>query len=323
MNAIPGEQKLIEVLAGESGLIDDITLFISIISPIILFILYKRKVNGYKEENTRDENRGISEGWILCKSFHEKGLADRYKEKLDNMVRQYIGTETGDKSSLASDKLKTDFILKEFERYSDLFKENEILGERRVNIFLTLITSILSAIGLTIVATNFELSDGIQKNIVLFGSFILLFLFFYGMFTLRRIVGRNVDTDEYKIKLDVIRMVFKVGVYDEITRSRRKIIRKSLGFQRGGFAETIKLLNSVLVGSAYVGLWIYPILSSQDSLQDLLSRMVLAFFIGFVGAWVSQTIFVNYFYINDEEWKIRAVLRDKHERFDENDIGKT
>jgi len=61
------------------------------------------------------------------------------------------------------------------------------------------------------------------------------------------LVYRNVATDEYKVELDIIRIGFNVKPSKPI-KIRRRDLKKAVRLGNGGITETVKLLNSLIMG---------------------------------------------------------------------------
>lgn len=117
-------------------------------------------------------------------------------------------------------------------------------------------------------------------------------LFFFGLVTLRRIIRRNVITDDYKVELDTINAIFGITTGD--IECREKVIKDSLSFGTGGYLETIKLLNSLIVGLICCIIWIY--------LEQPLNLFVfLPFMIGAAGGWCTQSLYTKMCYHKDEK----------------------
>jgi hypothetical protein len=209
-----------------------------------------------------------------------------------------------------------DILKKEYDRYSDLFKENETLGERRVSFYITLITTIISALGITTVATNLlsKTQIGTSNIFLSIVFFILIGLFLFGFVTHRRIIGRNVTTDNYLVDLDKIRIGIAGIRSPKPVKSRQKPL-KSVIFSvgKGGIVETIRVINSLIVGLICSVAWIYFL--------GLNSFIIVPFAIGMVGSWIDQCLYANMSYLHEEKGRIRVLhkknqLQEKNNRQD-------
>ena len=144
-----------------------------------------------------------------------------------------------------------ELMLAEYQRIKDAFAENEKDGNTRLNLFITLTTSLMSAFGITKQFENNEYT----------GTFffpVLLSLFFIGLFILRRLIHRNIITDIYKHKLDTIRAYFqsydpKLKEYQIFPsmeplshKDRVKQWEKWYSPGTGGYVPISVLLNSII-----------------------------------------------------------------------------
>lgn len=246
------------------------------------YIKRKEKIQQHKDED-EDYNK-----WLIDDTIAKTN----YDKELSNMKLQ---------------SRNEDFMMKEFDRYSDLFKENENLGERRVNFYLTLITSVIAALGITTFFSNLTSNTEIQtSSLLIFASFILFGLFMYGFVTLRRIIHRNVVTDDYKVKLDIIRKQFGIELNEPVPSRRKRVIKEGLWIGNGGIVETIRFLNSLIIGVVCSIIWLYP--ASQLE-QTVSLEVIIPFIIAFLGTWVGQTYFTNIYYIKEEKKKLRLIKK--------------
>ena len=225
----------------------------------------------------------------LAKKSKEYG--DQYRRKID---------PTG----ISATDDNRDFLIAKYGHFSNLFTENENLGEKRVSLFFTLLTSLTGAIGLsTIIGDSFSsgIFTVIKNEIFLFViSFLSLTLFFFGLVTLRRIIRRNVITDDYKVELDTINKIFGISKLGDIKLREEKITR-SLLFGRGGYLETIKLLNSLILGLICSIVWIY--------LNQSINLFVfLPFLIGAGGGWANQSLYIKMSYHKEEKNKSKEKI---------------
>jgi len=134
-------------------------------------------------------------------------------------------------------------LLAEYQYFTEAFWKNEEIGEKRVEFFITLTTAIIAGIVALITRTGTELSAGSVRQIAT-GALSAALLF--GLVTFLRMLQRNHVTDEFKDILDYIRERLKnrstnLAGYKLPFRSRKRLLR-------GGLAETVALMNSIIVG---------------------------------------------------------------------------
>ena len=141
-----------------------------------------------------------------------------------------------------------ELMLADYQRIKELFAENEKDGNTRINLFITLTTSLMSAFGITKQFENNEYTE------ILFFP-VLLSLFFLGFFILRRLIHRNINTDLYKQKFQKITEYFQI--YDPVLKNYQ-LFSPSENFNKerlkqwekwhspgtGGYVPIIVLLNS-------------------------------------------------------------------------------
>jgi hypothetical protein len=273
-------------------IVDIILFFIFAIAFGILFAINNKNSGDYTYNKNED---------CWSKASEEKELLNKYINKIEGAYNKRV-TQSVVNSSGQS--LNTSEIMKkEYDRYSDLFKENENLGERRVNFYITLITTIITALGITSIVSNissfpFQFA---KSTILLYTTFFILSgLFLFGLVTFRRIIHRNVVTDDYKVELDIVRIGFKIKPLKPV--ASRRGLKKAFLLGNGGIAETVKLLNSLIVG----------LICSVISLIftfEVNPLILIPFSIGIVGAWFNQSIYSNYSYIEDEKRRIRGIKK--------------
>lgn len=192
-------------------------------------------------------------------------------------------------------KQSVSFLLEEYKHLAESFLRNEELGERRFNFFIALTTAVIGAL----VAIP-KVYDGEVDPIFFF--FVLVAVFLFGVVTLVRIIRRNMVTDEYLRRLGRIRRYFadrdpKIQLYlpyppfdDQPQRKKEwKGWKKwymifSLG--KGGLAEMVALVNSLIVAALCVLLAISP------------SRVIIGLsgLVGFTAAWIVQFIYIKHRY---------------------------
>jgi adenylate cyclase class IV len=171
-------------------------------------------------------------------------LSNNSKSNVDSNNAELITTKPSDASK--------EFMLVEYGRINEYFAENERDGNTRINLFITLTTTLMSAFGIT---KQFE--DNEYTGILFFP--VLLSLFFLGLFILRRLIHRNITTDYYKDKFDTIRKYFqsydpKLKEYDifppsEISNQKKRVEQWKKWYSpgTGGYVPIIVLLNSIIL----------------------------------------------------------------------------
>jgi uncharacterized protein YjbK/uncharacterized membrane protein YhiD involved in acid resistance len=272
------------------------------IFTVLYFVLIWRYNATYSGLKFEDKN-----GWLP-----PHGPAQD-KSDYTSKIWQASGEDLMRKSE--SDDNAKEILKKEYDRYSDLFKENESLGERRVSFYITLITTIISALGITTVATNLlsgrQVSTGNIFLPIVF--FILTGLFLFGLVTHRRIIGRNVTTDNYLVDLDKIRIGMS-GIRPPKPVSSRRRPLKCMIFSvgKGGIAETIRVINSLIVGLICAVLWIY--------ILGLNLFTAIPFTIGLVGSWINQCQYARMSYLDEEKGLIRVRKKEQQKEDNKQDM---
>ena len=124
-----------------------------------------------------------------------------------------------------------DFLNKEYDRYSDLYKYSEETGEKRLTFYISLVTAVVGAIVALYSKDNFSaLQHYALLNILVIVS--LAGLIIVGGIIYNRLVKRNTNTDVYKKNIDNIRDLVKLETipankiaeydFDQNTTSREK-----------------------------------------------------------------------------------------------------
>ena len=141
-------------------------------------------------------------------------------------------------------------LLAEYKVFTESFWKNEEIGEKRVEFFITLTTAIVAGIVALFTSSSKNLSEASVLKIAT-GALSATFLF--GLITFFRILRRNRVTEEYKGILNYLREQLKnkskdLPEYELPFRSDKRLLK-------GGLAETVALMNSILVG-AISALWL-------------------------------------------------------------------
>ena len=98
-----------------------------------------------------------------------------------------------------------EFLLKEYDYFTESFRKNEEIGETRVNFFTAFVTAAIG--GLVALINADKCITGLPLMYIIIAS--LFSLLAIGLLTLQRLLKRNKVTDEYKHALDVIRDLFR------------------------------------------------------------------------------------------------------------------
>lgn len=141
------------------------------------------------------------------------------------------------------------FLLEEYKYLVDSFWKNEETGEKRVHFFITLVTAVIAALVTLTTSDNAHLDREMIRLITIFSLFALLS---FGIFTLLRMIRRNRVTDGYKAIIEKIRDRFRslnsplLENYYPFGKNHQP--RK---LWRGGLAETVALINSLIVAALF------------------------------------------------------------------------
>lgn len=211
-----------------------------------------------------------------------------------------------------------ELIKAEYEDLTTSLRANEELGERRLDVFLTVIAAVIAAIGLA--SSRFEDDQTTLVAMALAAASVLLI---FGLMTLRRVTVRNVTTTLYRNGLRRIRAFYlqlepdaaKLLPYPPAEKPMERK-RGALAQRReptdkkrtswwtlgtGGLLETVAAINCGLAGVvAAAAIW----LLGAAVIISLLLALVLV-----VGVWIAQM------YWADETYKkLEDKRRDDRER---------
>ena len=149
-----------------------------------------------------------------------------------------------------------EFLLREYEHVSECFLQNEEGGEKSVNIFLTITTALAAGL-----AFGWEKLESGAPLYWLPMTGLTFFWLLLGFTILRRLVRRNLTTDEHLRALARIRRHFvhrendycwKILPYDPYKSRPPREASKS-PFGKGGYVEILMLLNAMV---ACAGVWL-------------------------------------------------------------------
>ena len=205
-----------------------------------------------------------------------------------------------------------EFLLQEYERLWTSFLNNEESGDKRVTFLWTLAGALLAGLGA--LATNEKMQEARHLDLILiFGCVASVMVFLFGWQTFARVLRRNCASDGHKRRLDKIRECFskdekiKAALLPYEAESRKF---KYNPFSRGGYAETVALINSMLAGLAAGLLCLLFLRMSEcqmlglkwtDSIRvgHLLPPMLIAF-LAVIILWILQACYAGRFYLAAE-----------------------
>ena len=210
-----------------------------------------------------------------------------------------------------------ELMMAEYEDLVTSLRSNEELGERRLDVFLTVIAAVSAAIGLA--SSRFEDDQTALVAVALVAASVLLI---FGLMTLRRVMVRNVTTTLYRNGLRRIRAFYLQHQPDaamllpyppsekSLTRKRGALKRRkesaaenkrtswwTLG--TGGLLETVAAINCGLAGLVVAAsVWLLGV----ALIISLLVAVVAA-----LGIWIAQM------YWADETYE-KLESKTKHDR---------
>lgn len=171
------------------------------------------------------------------------------------------------------------FMQAEYEHHLSEFRRNEELGESRVNLFLAIITAVLGGGAfLFIEAMSDAKGHKFLANeiyLIIACAFVVALLF--GYVTLLRLVHRNLASSEELRASHRIKKYFTdrdpqiwnylyYKPYDNIPK-REGRSKKGAIFGRGGFVETVMLINAILV--AILAVIVIQLIANLDYLKSV------------------------------------------------------
>jgi diadenosine hexaphosphate hydrolase (ATP-forming) len=144
-----------------------------------------------------------------------------------------------------------ELLLHEYDHLGESLLANEESGEKRVAFFITLCGAVGAGLGFVLGKTQFGAPERLLVGLT---SIVLLLL---GYATFVRVVTRNAASDRYKNQLSRVRQYFLCGTNDPhlaflpfcpYTLSRRQTTKMWGHFGKGGWLETVALIEALLVG---------------------------------------------------------------------------
>ncbi len=182
-----------------------------------------------------------------------------------------------DTSHLTGSKEVTkDLLLEDYRYISELFHRNEQSGETRLNLFIGIVSLVISALALIITSEKPPFGENSIQLIIIVSLIALIFL---GFITMARMLMRNESTDRQKQGLDTIRQVFmdhfddehilteyhpfrppqKINENERETMGGLQFYEKEIIHRKfGGLAHTVAAINSLLI-AGLVGAILYSV----------------------------------------------------------------
>jgi hypothetical protein len=230
-----------------------------------------------------------------------------------------------------------EFLLRQYDYITQLFIDNEQIGERRFQFFVSLAGVIFGIIGLFGISEldfdfSFTSEEGKQKVMVLItvSIIVMIIVILFGIMTLKRLIHRNIITDRYKFDLEYIGEFFK--------RNESKELKKYYPFQKyeidgnnnyheskwqhifstknGGLVETVALINSI-IGGAIGGIFAFFVIllkmlhPYKINISDI-GYISFIFILYFLTIWILQFYYIKIRYDNESFKRCkRKEQRDK------------
>jgi hypothetical protein len=172
-----------------------------------------------------------------------------------------------------------DLLLADYNYISESLLKNEQGGETRVNLFMTLVTAGIG--GLFALMTGVAGLTGLEMRVVIVAG--LASLLVVGTVTWLRMIKRDIGTDLFAYRLDLIRQTFKqqldpagvLAYYDPFPRLAGGSKRRKFG----GLSDTVAVFNGFLAA----GIMVAVVLPAASPLEDgtmLGSAAIIALAVG-------------------------------------------
>lgn len=199
-----------------------------------------------------------------------------------------------------------DFLLAEYNHMVESFLRNEESGEKRATFFVTLVGAAGGILGFVFGdKSSFLPLEWIPVAVAAVAAILLCF----GILTVRRLVTRNIVTDEYKFALRALRRLFltpvdAASVPNAFFNPYAPATDRSLNVWRigkGGWLETVAFVNTLLMGTVAVCLMVW----SQVGWQ----RQVIVCLAACVTTWIGQLSYA-YREIGDHHAELKAAEPD-------------
>ena len=199
---------------------------------------------------------------------------------------------TQDIRSKAQSKVP-DFLLAEYVHMSEAFLRNEELGEKRAAFFVTLVGVAGAMLGFVFGEKTLNVS---RDNLYFAAAFVGTVLLCLGFLTVRRLIARDIETDNIKFALRALRRLFLTKAeaaelpnvfFGPYAEAKPRPV-KWLSFGKGGWLHTVAFVNAFLMfiivfSAIFVRTWDVPPL-----LQKVIA-VGLAFAGGVIVWWAQLT----------------------------------
>ena len=157
--------------------------------------------------------------------------------------------------ALDAEKNAAEYMLAVYNSSSADFRSNEQVGDRRINLYITLATAVIG--GLLVLSTK-QFTGSLLFSVVIICAAIIAILA-VGIFTFFRMLQRNIVTDEYVRSMKNVGKFFvlrnpRIKVFlTELDPFEEKAVRsKKIGVFKiitGGLLETVAILNGFVAAS--------------------------------------------------------------------------
>lgn len=153
-----------------------------------------------------------------------------------------------------------DLLLKDLELFEEALGRNEEIGEKRFSFFVTLVTAVAGGLGAFYTRQGAKDWDPNEPHWLIFVACVILAV--VGFLSYLRMLHRNRVTDQFKKTTKYIRNKYTAAVLDPSfqyqvpvpARSKKKVEKLREEWFRGGYAETMAVLEGIIVA---VLVWAY------------------------------------------------------------------
>ncbi len=193
-----------------------------------------------------------------------------------------------------------DILLKEYEYVGRLVIEDEQIGERRVEFFNTITTTVLTLLGALSGSGILLIGKAVDPKMFIIGTTVLSL---FGIITLRRLIHRNITTDKnIKKRETTLKYFIKENEADKIKylpfdpyspkkpHHIDKGLRPLLSLRNGGLVENVMLINSLIF--AGVALSVIALVPINLEYSTIFAYGLLGLGI-FIGSWLLQGNYVR------------------------------
>jgi hypothetical protein len=204
-----------------------------------------------------------------------------------------------------------EFLQKEYDNLTQLITENEQLGERRIQFFLSLVgvvTTLIGIFGISELNFDFKKDENKQKFqiIIIIFTIVIMILIPFGIMTLKRLINRNIITDRRILDLEYIRNYFKKYASTELkkyfpfqeydfNRCRTLEWKEIFLTKGGGLIETVALINSIIGGLISGAIVFFVILQTSKNILDnsIIYYIIFIFIVTCIVIWILQFCYVK------------------------------